>query len=294
MGFIVRNNRAEMIDFGALISNVYGWLKFFHTVSSGYLVAAFFVMGISAWHLIRKNEIEFFNRSFRTSAFFSLFGLALMLTSGAWSAELVAQYQPAKLAAMESQWENVTGASYNLWVIPDPSRERNSVETMGGPKLLSLLAYHDASAEVKGLKSFPKENRPPVWPVFIGYRFMLAFGMAMALLSLISVFIASKGTAEKYGLVLRLLVFAIPLPYLAAQAGWIVAEVGRQPWIVYNVLRTSDAASRSISSAQVIGSLVGFTLLYGFLGFVDIFLLTSNARKGPQSLNPATPSLKEA
>ncbi len=281
VGYLIRNGRAEMVNFGAMLTNPNGWFKFIHTVSSGYILAAFFVMGVAAWHLIRKNETEFFNRSFKIGSRFAVLSTIILFLSGAWSAEQVAKMQPAKLAAMESQWETMNGAPYTLLAIPDPANERNTMEALKIPKLLSLLSFYDANAEVKGLKAFPKEDRPPVWPVFVSYRIMLACGGLMTVLMLVSVFLSFKKDLIKYEKFLKIMVWAIPLPYLAGQTGWIVAEVGRQPWIVYNVLRTADAVSHSISTGQVIGSLIGFTLLYGFLGIVDIAMLTKFARKGP-------------
>jgi cytochrome d ubiquinol oxidase subunit I len=281
VGYLIRNGRAEMVNFGAMLTNPNGWFKFIHTVSSGYILAAFFVMGVAAWHLSRKNETEFFTRSFKTASRFAVVSTIILFLSGAFSAEQVAKMQPAKLAAMESQWETMNGAPYTLLAIPDVANERNTMEALKIPKLLSLLSFYDANAEVKGLKAFPKEDRPPVWPVFVSYRIMLACGGLMTVLMLVSVFLSFKKDLIKYEKFLKIMVLAIPLPYLAGQTGWIVAEVGRQPWIVYNVLRTADAVSKSISTGQVIGSLIGFTLLYGFLGIVDIVMLTKFARKGP-------------
>ncbi|MHC1698148.1 MAG: cytochrome ubiquinol oxidase subunit I [Geobacteraceae bacterium] len=281
VGFVLRNGRAEMVDFVALLTNPYGLLKFAHTVVSGFVVAAFFVMGISAWHLLKKNKPEFFKTSFRMGAVYGLISICLVILSGDFSAVVVADAQPVKFAAMESLWETQACAGMNLLTFPDERNECNLVETGTIPKLLSYLAYHNPDAVVKGLKDFPKEDRPPVLPVFLSFRTMVGMGFYMTLLAILAVFVSWRGTIEKNTLLLRVLLYSIPIPYLANQFGWLVAEVGRQPWIVYGVLRTSDAVSTSISVAQVTGSLIGFTLLYGFLGFVDIYLLVKYARKGP-------------
>jgi cytochrome d ubiquinol oxidase subunit I len=286
VGYVLRNGRAEMVDFGALVTNSYGWSKFFHTVLAGYVVAAFFVMGISAYHLLRRNEISFFKASFRMAATFGLVTSLLVFISGDFHAVEVSTTQPTKLAAMEALWDTQRGAPYNLLAFPDVENERNSVEAISIPKGLSLLAYHDGNAEVKGLKDFPKELRPPVMATFLSFRSMAALGMLFMLLSLIAWLLARKDVLESYPLFLKIMLFAIPLPYLANQVGWIVAEVGRQPWIVYGLLKTSDAVSKAVTPMQVIGSLVGFTLLYGFLAIVDIYLLTKTARKGPEDESP--------
>jgi cytochrome d ubiquinol oxidase subunit I len=149
--------------------------------------------------------------------------------------------------------------------------------------MLSYLAFHTADGEIKGLKSFPKDERPPVAPVFLSFRFMVGLGFFFILASLAAVIISRRGTLEANPLFLKIMLYSIPLPYIANQLGWIVAEVGRQPWIVYGVLKTSDAVSKSISTVQVVGSLVGFTLIYGVLGFIDVFLLMKFARKGPDN-----------
>jgi cytochrome d ubiquinol oxidase subunit I len=281
VGYVLRNNRAEMVDFGALLTNSYGWVKFGHTVTSGYVIAAFFIMGISAYHLLRKNQTDFFKRSFRIAAVFGLVGSILVAVIGDLSAVLVAKYQPPKLAAMESLWETQKGAGFNIIVIPDATNECNTVEGPCIPSLLSLMAYHSPDAEVKGLKAFPKELRPPVLPTFLSFRIMILLGLVLIVLVLMGVIMAKRGTLELHPLFLTIMLFSIPLPYIAGQLGWIVAEVGRQPWIVYGVLKTSQAVSRSISTIQVYASLLGFTLLYGTLGVIDIYLLTTFAKKGP-------------
>jgi cytochrome d ubiquinol oxidase subunit I len=282
VGYVLRNGRAEMVDFGALVTNSYGWSKFFHTVLAGYVVAAFFVMGISAYHLLRRNEIPFFKASFRMAATFGLVTSLLVFITGDFHAVEVATTQPTKFAAMESVWVTQKAAPYKLLVVPDADNERNAVEAIGIPKGLSLLAYHDGNAEVKGLKDFPKEMRPPVAPTFLSFRFMAVLGMLFMPLSLIAWLLARRDVLESYRLFLKIMLFIIPLPYLANQLGWIVAEVGRQPWIVYGLLKTSDAVSKAITPMQVIGSLAGFTLLYGFLAIIDIYLLTKTAKKGPE------------
>jgi cytochrome d ubiquinol oxidase subunit I len=149
------------------------------------------------------------------------------------------------------------------------------------PKMVSLLAFHDPDSEIRGLKSFPRELRPPVWPTFLGFRLMVALGMMMLLVSLLGVYYSGKKDFEDHAFFLKVALFSLPMPYIAGQLGWIVAEVGRQPWIVYGVLKTADAVSKSISTAQVVASLLGFTVLYGGLAVIDVYLLVKVSRKGP-------------
>nr|HPN09982.1 cytochrome ubiquinol oxidase subunit I [Syntrophales bacterium] len=136
--------------------------------------------------------------------------------------------------------------------------------------------------EVKGLKAFPKEERPPVWETFLGFRLMVALGGLFILLSALAFFLSRKEALERQPLLLKALILALPLPYLAGELGWIVAEVGRQPWIVYGVLKTSEAVSRGVSTFQAAVSLAGFTLLYSILWGINIYLLAKYARKGPE------------
>ncbi len=283
VGYVLRNGRAEMVDFMALVTNPYGLIKFGHQILSGYTVAAFFVMGISAWHLLRKNETEFFKTSFRMAAVFGLVSTVLVAVIGDAHAVEVAKTQPSKFAAMESVWETRRGVGLNLLLMPDPTNECNSVEEICIPKGVSLLAFHSPDAEIKGLKDIPKDERPSVLPVFFSFRAMVGLGTLFILVSMVAVFLSRRDLLEKYPLFLKMLVLIIPLPYLANQLGWIVAEMGRQPWIVYGVLKTSDAVSKSVSISQVMGSLIGFVLLYGFLGVIDIYLLVKFARKGPDN-----------
>jgi cytochrome d ubiquinol oxidase subunit I len=238
-------------------------------------------MGVSAYHILRKRELKFFKVSFRMAAAFGLVSAILVAVVGDFHGSGVARTQPTKLAAMESVWETQRGAPMNLLVVPDPGNERNSVEAVGIPKLLSFLSYRDWDAEVKGLKDFPREDRPPVLLTFASFRLMIGLGMLFILLSLLGYFYARRDRLESVPGYLKLMLYVIPLPYIATQLGWIVAEVGRQPWIVYGVLRTEDAVSRAITLPQVWGSLIGFTLLYGFLGVVDIYLLAKFSKKGP-------------
>ncbi|MGO9954351.1 MAG: cytochrome ubiquinol oxidase subunit I [Dissulfurispiraceae bacterium] len=282
VGYLLRNGRAEMVDFGALVTNSYGWSKFFHTVVSGYVLAAFFVMGISAYHILRRNNLTFFKASFRMAASFGLLTSLLVLVTGDFHGREVADTQPTKLAAMEAIWETQKAAPMYLLVVPDTQNQRNSIEAVGIPKMLSYLSYHDANAEVKGLNEFPAEMRPPVMATFLSFRLMVVLGTLFILLAIIAWLASRKDNLESNTLLLKIMLYAIPLPYIAIQVGWIVAEVGRQPWIVYGLLKTSDAVSKSVTPGQVILSLIGFTLLYGFLAIVDIYLLFKNAKKGPE------------
>ncbi|MEJ2183108.1 MAG: cytochrome ubiquinol oxidase subunit I [Nitrospirota bacterium] len=282
VGYALRGGRAEMVDFMAMATNEYGWLKFGHTLMAGYVVAAFFVMGVSAWHLLRKSNTRFFTASFRTAAAFGLASALLVFVIGDFHGSSVARSQPTKLAAMESVWNTTRGAPFSLIVVPDPGKERNAVEALKIPKLVSFLAYRDPNAKVLGLKAFPPADRPPVLPVFLSFRGMLGLGLLFIALTLFAFIYSRREGLESRRTLLRVMLYALPLPYLASELGWIVAEMGRQPWVVYGLLRTSDGVSASVASSQVAFSLAGFTLVYGLLGALDVYLLAKFARKGPE------------
>jgi cytochrome d ubiquinol oxidase subunit I len=276
--------RAEMASFLAVITNPYGWLKFFHTVLSGYTVAAFFVMGIAAFHLLKKNETDLFKRSFRAASIFGLGAGLLVLATGDFHAVEIAKTQPTKLAALEAIWETQPGGtSLSLISIPIVSEERN-IEFGKIPQAGSILAFHNPTIPIKGLKEFAPEERPPVAMTFWSFRLMVIIGTVMMFLSLIAVYLSLRNKIGAYPLLLKIYLWSIPLPYLACQLGWIVAEVGRQPWLVYGMLRTADGVSKSINLLQVAGSLAAFTLLYGILGAIGFYLIVKYAAKGPDAI----------
>ena len=279
VGYVMRNGRAELASFAAVVTNSFGWLEFLHTVSGAFILSGFFVMGVSAYHLLRKSNVSFFTRSFRVALTFALIFSLLEVVQGHIHGAEVAKTQPTKLAAMEALWETQARAPMALFLIPDAKHERNLVEIGKIPGLLSLLAYNNPHAVVKGLKDFPKDERPPVAITFWAFRLMVGLGMLFVLLTLVGWFLRNRLLESPW--YLRVMLWAIPLPYLALELGWTVAEVGRQPWIVYGLMKTSQAVS-PISSGQVGVSLVVFILLYGFLGLVDFYLLAKYARKGPE------------
>ncbi|QLA14914.1 cytochrome ubiquinol oxidase subunit I [Desulfolutivibrio sulfoxidireducens] len=278
VGYEIRNGRAELSSFFDVITNGFAWSQYFHTITGAYALAGFFVMGVSAWHLLRKHNIDFFTKSFRIGATFGLVASILVAVQGHSHGNEVAAIQPAKLAAMESHWDTGKNVPMYLLTIPDEKNERNSVEAIGIPSLLSILAFSDPAAEVKGLKDFAPEDRPPVTLTFLSFRLMVGLGTLMILLAAWG-FLKRGNLLDNPGY-LRLMVYAIPVPYLALQAGWAVAEVGRQPWIVHGLMRTKDAVS-PIATSQVAVSLAAFVVVYLLLAALDIYLLSKYARKSP-------------
>jgi cytochrome d ubiquinol oxidase subunit I len=284
VGYVYNNGRAELSDFAAVVFNKFAILQILHVIPSAILLSAFFVMGISAYHLFKKQHIDFFTRSFKTAVVFGLIASIWVVVEGDAHAVHVTETQPTKLAAMEAHWETQKRAPMVLLTIPDEKNERNLIEIGKIPGLLSFLGHHDVNAEVTGLKDFPREDRPPVLLTFISFRTMVALGTLFPLLAIIGLFLQNRLVENRWYLVVMMA--AIPLPYVAIQAGWLLAELGRQPWIVYGLMRTSDGVS-PVATWQVLASLVAFVMVYGLLGAVGYYLIGKNAIKGPAAIEAA-------
>ena len=278
VGYTIRNGRAELTDFVEVVTQRFAILEFVHTLGGAYILAAFFVVGISAWHLLRRQHVPFFTKSFRIGITFALAFSAFEILQGHMNAEILGEAQPAKLAAMESHWETRAGAPLYLVSWPDAAGERNVLQALPVPNLLSLLAAYDPAATVRGLKDWAADERPPVLPSFLSFRVMVGLGMLFLALSAWG-WLKRRNPlgSPRY---LKLMVLAIPLPYLANELGWTLAEVGRQPWIVYGLMRTEHGVS-TLATSQVLTTVVGFVLVYSLLGLADFYLLFKNARRGP-------------
>lgn len=279
VGYTIRNGRAELTDFMAVVTQPFAIHEILHTVGGAYILAGFFVMGICAWHLLKRQHTVFFSKSFRIALVFALVFSIVEVVQGHMHASEVSKVQPAKLAAMESFWETTSSAPQHLFLIPDTANERNALEIGTIPGGLSLLAYHSSDATVKGLKDFPKDERPPVLPSFLSFRIMIGLGMLFPLLTIIGWF--KRNNLEGSPWYLKTMLYAMPLPYIAAEAGWMLAEIGRQPWVVYGVMKTSDAVS-PISTPQVALTLIAFIVVYTLLGAAAAYLMAAHARKGPE------------
>jgi cytochrome d ubiquinol oxidase subunit I len=277
VGYVIRNGRAELTSFIEVITSRFALLEFTHTLGGAYITAGFFVLGISAWHLLRKHQVPLFKKSFRLAAVWTVAFSLFELGNGHMNAEVLRTAQPAKLAAMESHWQTQSHAPQYLLAWPDPDNNRNSVQSIGVPSMLSILAGYSPDTVVKGLADFPPSERPPVLPVFLSFRSMVGLGMLFILVGGLAFWV--RKDAENRTLLLKVLPWMIPLPYLANQLGWTVAEVGRQPWIVHGMMKTVDAVS-TLAVSQVGTTLVGFILVYSFLGAVDFYLLWKFARQG--------------
>jgi cytochrome bd ubiquinol oxidase subunit I len=287
-GFAIENGRAVMTNFAELVFNPYVWLQFPHTIFSAFATAAFFVMGISAYHLLRKSDEEHFIKSFRIANIFGLIAVFLVLLVGHSQAQRMVQVQPMKMAAAEALWESTDPASFSLFTIGN-ERTQEDVFAIRIPRLLSLLAYNRLDGEVKGIRNLqaeyeakygPGDYVPSVITAYWSFRIMVGAGMAMLLLAAYSLWSTMQHRELHKLRFFSIFLPAILLPYLANSSGWILTETGRQPWIVMGLMKTADAVSPSVTSGMVLTSLIGFLLIYGLLMAVDVYLLAKFARAG--------------
>jgi cytochrome d ubiquinol oxidase subunit I len=283
VGYAVRNGRAELTDFAAVVFNPFSILQILHVIPAAFLLTAFFIMGISAYHLLQRQNVEFFTRSFRLALIVGAVSTAVVAVGGDIHAKHVTKVQPAKLAAMESLWDTTAKAPVYLMAIPDEAGERNRVEIGAVPGLLSFLGHGDFNATVKGLKEFPRDERPPVLATFLSFRVMVALGTYFAVMVALGLALRKRLPASRW--YLKLMVASIPLPFLANTMGWVLAEVGRQPWLVYGLMRTAEGVS-PIDAVQVALSLTAFILVYGLLGAVGYYLIGRTALQGPDAIEP--------
>lgn len=291
VGYVIRNGRAELSSFYEVLTNSFAWGQYLHTVTAAWMLTGFFVMGISAWHLLRKNEVEFFKISFKYGAAFAALFAILVAGQGHHHGNHVAELQPTKLAAMESHWETEKGAGMYLFVWPDEENQKNAIEIGYIPNVLSLVAFNDPGAEVKGLNEWPKDEHPPVLVTMMSFRIMVGLGMLFIVLGVLAWVWRNK--IETKRTLLRILLYTIPLPYIAINAGWAVAEVGRQPWIIWQIMRTDQGHSLGVDATQVGITLAAVIIVYTMLGLIDFYLLRKYATKGPAKLSTPAPETDE-
>jgi cytochrome d ubiquinol oxidase subunit I len=274
--------RAEITAFWALVFNPSSMSRLAHVLVGSYILGGFFVMSISAYYMLKGRHLEFARQSFVIGLVLaSVFSLAAPLT-GHSGAMVVAEHQPAKLAAFEGHFRTGEGGSpMHLWGIVD---ERAEAVKFGVavPGLLSWLVYGNTTQPVPGLDKFPPQDRPPVAVPFYSYHLMVALGLTFMLLCAVSWFFIRRRTLARHRWLLWVLVISVLGPFAANQLGWIAAEVGRQPWVVYGLLRTSDAVSRALVPGQVLTSIVMFSVIYGLLLAVWLFVLNSKIQHGPE------------
>lgn len=272
--------RAEITDFWALVFNPSSVDRLSHVLMGAWQAGAFFVLSVSAYYLIKKKHIEFAKTSIKIALVVALIASFMQLVTGHSSAVGVAHNQPAKLAAFEGHFDDGPGT---LWLFGWVNESEQKVKFgIGLPGMLSFLVHGNTQTEIQGLNSIKEDERPPVNIVFQSYHLMVAIGMALIGLSVLGVFFWWRGTLFEQRWLLSVYIFAVIGPQISNQLGWFAAEVGRQPWIVYGILKTEDALSKVVTAGQVAGSLVMFTIIYLFLFALFIFLLDYKIKHGPE------------
>jgi cytochrome d ubiquinol oxidase subunit I len=281
--------RAELIDFAALVFNPRAWLFFWHTISAGIVTAAFFVLGVSAYHLARKQNVEFFRRSFRLAALIGLIAAVMVGVAGHVQGTYLLEVQPMAAAASEALWDTADPAPFTVVAIFDATGKQE-IWSLKIPKALSLLYFFRTEGEVPGINQIqaeyeaiygPGDYVPLVALTFWMFRIMVGLGLLMIALGAYALFMALRNWPQKWTRWLKWIVWVIPLPYLANTAGWLLTETGRQPWIVHGLFKTENAVSPNLSVGMVLFSLIGFVLIYALLMGVDIYLLVRYSKAGP-------------
>ncbi|MEK6994053.1 cytochrome ubiquinol oxidase subunit I [Paenibacillus sp. FSL K6-1566] len=291
VGFEINNGRAEMNDFFALITNGQLLVEFPHTIFGALATGAFLVAGVSAYKLMKKQDLDFFKRSFNLAIVVGLITSILVAVFGHQQAQYLVQTQPMKMAAAEGLWETSDDpAPWTVFASIDPDKQENSAE-FKVPYLLSFLSYSKFSGEVIGMKELqsqyeqeygPGDYIPPVRTTFWSFRIMVAAGTAMILLGLYGAWLMLRKKVEQAGKwFLSMMLIGISLPIIANSSGWIMTEIGRQPWTVFGLITTENSISPNVSAGSILFSLIVFTAIYAVLAAVMAYLFVKVIKKGP-------------
>jgi len=283
--------RAEMVDFFAVIGNPKAWIFVWHTLADGFAMAAFLILAVSAYHLVRKQNVDFFKRSFQIGALVGLIASVLVFLGGHTMGQYMYDSQPMKLASLEAVWETEQPASFSLITIGDLTG-RQEVWSIRIPYVMSFLACNNFSCEVKGVNELQAEYQAKYGPgnyiplmvvTYWTFRIMMAFGFIM--MGAAAWFLWNTRRADyENAKWMKLVPFgALILPYLANASGWILTEMGRQPWIVFGLLKVQDAVSPNLTPFDLWLSLIGYTAVYGTLAVFMVKLMKKYAIAGPDA-----------
>jgi len=292
VGFVINEmtGRAELVNFFALVGNPKGWLFFWHTIAAGLTTASFLILGVSAYHLARKQNVDVFKRSFQTAALVGLIASTLVFFGGHTNGQYMYETQPMKFASIEAHWETSQPASFSIITIGDLSGKKE-VWSIRMPAILSFLACNNFDCEVKGVNEIQAEYEatygagdyvPLMVVTYWTFRFMMVVGFLMMLLSALFLYATRKNNYETSKWMKRL-PWVIVLPYIANMSGWILTEMGRQPWIVQGLLRVQDAVSPNLTTVDLLISLIGYTAVYGSLAAAMVYLMKKYAIAGPDA-----------
>lgn len=287
-GFRMEAGRAVLTNFFQAVLNPSMVVRFVHTVLGGWITGSLVAAGIAGWHLLKKRSREKAVLLLKTSLAVFVVTAILQLGSGHLHSIQVTRTQPEKMAAFEALWKTQTGAAFTIFGIPDEKNEKTHL-AIRIPGFLSYLVGFDTNTKVLGLNEFPKEERPPVLLPFAGYHLMILFGLLFILTAVLGLVLLTRKKLADSRWYLKFLILAVPLPYLANELGWIAAEVGRQPWAVYKVLKTADAASGVVPAGNILFSLILFTAIYTLIAVAGISIILKLVKQGfdePASAGP--------
>jgi cytochrome d ubiquinol oxidase subunit I len=290
VGYVINeiNGRAELVDFFALITNPKGWLFFWHTIAVGFATASFFILGVSAYHLARKQYTEVYKRSFQAAALVGLISSVLVFLGGHTNGQYMYETQPMKFAAIEAHFETSQPASFSILTIGD--LDGNEIWSLRVPTVLSVLACNNFTCEVRGVNDIQAEyeatygpgNYIPIMAItYWSFRFMMTIGLIMMLLGGLFLW-ATRGNYENAKW-MKFVPWVIALPYIANASGWILTETGRQPWIVQGLLKVQDAVSPNLTTLDLLISLIGYTVVYGSLAVSMVYLMKKYSIAGPDA-----------
>jgi cytochrome d ubiquinol oxidase subunit I len=282
-GFAIEGGRAVLKDFFAAAFNDSTLIRYLHTVMGGWITGSLFTAGIGSWYLLKNRDLDSAKPLLTIALWIYVAMAILQFGSGHGHSVQVAKTQPAKMAAFEALWKGQNGAPMSVIGIPDPSRKKTHLE-IAVPKLLSIAIYFDPEARVQGLDDFKEEELPSVVLSYLTYHGMIGLGSLFALLAVISAILMISRKLFEARWFLWVLISAVPLPFIANELGWMAAEFGRQPWAVYKVLKTAEAASVVVPAWQILVSIIAFSAIYCLLFAVFLKILFSIISKGPDKI----------
>jgi cytochrome d ubiquinol oxidase subunit I len=278
-GFVIEKGKYVVDNWWAVIFNPSFIGRYLHMLLASYVTSAFVIAGVSAWYLLKQRHVEFAKKCLSFVIVAGLILVPIQIFLGDSVGLKVLKYQPLKTAAMEGVWETGPGKPLLLFALPDQKAQKNRFE-VAIPKGASLINTHSFNGVLEGLKSVSPNNQPKVLPVFFTFRVMVGIGLLMLAVAAIGVLLLIRGKLYTNRLFLRLCTLIAPLGFLATISGWLTAELGRQPWAVYQLMRTADAVS-VIPVGHVVTSLILFIVVYGIVFSFYLYYFLKVIRKGP-------------
>jgi cytochrome bd ubiquinol oxidase subunit I len=285
---IVEDGTVQMADFWILLGNPFLWWQYLHVINGAILTAAIVMASVGAYYLLSDKHAEFGRLSVALGvAVGAFFALTQLFPTGDMDSRNVTAHQPLKLATMEGLFETRYGAPLAIIGLPDTT-QRTLLDPVELPEVLSFLAYGSFRAEVRGLNDYPQDLWPPVQLTYYAYHIMVGLGTIFIAVLLLGVFLWWRGALFTARWFLWVLMLLLPFPYIANEAGWVTTEVGRQPWLVYGLLRTAAGASPTVVAGEAIFTLLGFAGMYALIGLLSLFLALRLVLQGPEEPAPVT------